>query len=58
MKKYEYRVIYMYDNGEIAIQENLNKYGNEGWELINIRRETTYIFKREKNEDYNKKDGI
>jgi len=51
MKKWEYKII-TENFSSYYIEENLNKLGEAGWELVATRtREgiTVYIFKRQKN---------
>lgn len=46
MKKFEHKIVVItLINGE-AVLEELNNYGQEGWELVNAR-DFSYIFKRE-----------
>jgi hypothetical protein len=46
MKKYEYMVISIMKFSSYKIQEELNSYGREGWELIHVES-NYYFFKRE-----------
>jgi hypothetical protein len=57
MKRIEYKVEWISEGGSYALQYKLQKYGDEGWELITIKENYTYIFKREKIIN-NKKEGI
>lgn len=45
MKKFEYK-LFVYIG--ILLEESFNKFGEEGWELVCMKRESQYIFKREK----------
>ncbi len=54
MKKWEYLVIKKQIRGfmvkEISPESDLNKFGNEGWELVDFNtsvNEAIFIFKRE-----------
>lgn len=46
MKKFEYQVITLYGPN---IEDELNKYGEEGWELVTVdNNEGKHYLKREK----------
>ena len=47
MKRYEYKVVEIYESCEFSLEKRLNELGKQGWEFIYIRRDYTYIFKRE-----------
>jgi hypothetical protein len=59
MKKFEYKVIDIEDF-QIKYKNALNKYGEDGWELVNVQplygSSRLYYFKREIID--NKKEGI
>jgi len=57
MKRIEYKVEWISESGSYELENRLQKYGDDGWELITIREHFTYIFKREKIIN-NKKEGI
>ena len=46
MPKFDYKVVHLYMDA-IKVQDSLNEYGEEGWELITVDFESRrYIFKR------------
>ncbi len=45
MKKFEYQVVTLLG---LEIEADLNKYGEEGWELVAVDNEGKYYLKREK----------
>lgn len=50
MKQFEYKVVNLFEEGS-WLEQRLNSYGEEGWELIskNVRDSNyAYVFKREK----------
>ena len=56
MNKFEYLVLPMISLQETTLAESLNKYGQEGWELVSILPESNYnytviVFKRIANEE-------
>lgn len=55
MKKWEYKVEFIYS--DIKLEDYLNEYGSDGWELISLRYTEleiesyhSLVFKREKQE--------
>ena len=56
MNKFEYLVLPMISLQKTTLAESLNKYGQEGWELVSILPESNYnytviVFKRIANEE-------
>jgi len=56
MNKFEYLVLPMISLQKTTLAESLNKYGQEGWELVSILPESNYnytviVFKRIVNEE-------
>lgn len=47
MKQFEYKVVEIYDTDAYMLTKKLKEWGDNGWELITIRNNYTYIFKRE-----------
>ena len=44
MTKWEYKMIVAWGRDEHI--EYMNELGNEGWELVWVRKESEYVFKR------------
>ena len=56
MLHFVYKVEWISEGGSYSLENKLQKYGDDGWELITIKDDYTYIFKKEIIE--NKKEGI
>ena len=51
MPKIEYKVVEIEYSWNIYIEKELNKLGEEGWQLISIRNNNYYIFSRNKKQN-------
>ena len=49
MKQFEYRVFSCLYNDPNYMEKEFNKLGNQGWELVALKGEYKYLFKREIN---------
>jgi len=56
MKKFEYKFTAIWNSGSY-LEGELNRLGQEGWELVACREKYYFIFKR-KLQDNNKKEGL
>ena len=50
MKKFEYKV---FESKRLGIEETLDEFGEQGWELVSVSEGTYYMKREVKEEDAN-----